>query len=227
MRRKELKLKDIDLLQVYRKSNEVKIYAPWMKYAIPPLVIALLLGGVYGYLSYQKYIVSNEVSEKTAEIQRLQEEAANDPNAKLYEEIQLLKTSAKTYEQMYEKIASYPILQTGTFQAIEKSAYGDIQVTGLDYVRESQVITLQIETPSANGTETFVRRLKDTDTFSNVSYTGYNRIEKSNEVEQDTTATSSLTAEELLSYLTNAKNDITKATDTYEVYTATVLCTLK
>ena len=124
-----------------------------------------------------------------------------------------------------------------------------MDVTSFSYVRESQVITLQIQGLYANDTENFVRRLKTSNIFSKVDYSGYSMSEQAIEtepVEQPTQQQSNQTdtttdkdgkdnndaTQQLLQQLLNMQtqnnqNTETQKPQTQTVYTATVLCTLK
>ena len=119
----------------------------------------------------------------------------------------------------------------------------DITDTSFNYTRESQIVTLQIEGTNVNSTEQYVRRLKNTDLFAAVNYSGYVQNEKilaNNDTvskKQDATdnkqtnknVSDAQALMELLENLnkTQQQETIKQQPETQKVYTATILCTLK
>lgn len=232
----KLKNKDIDLLRAFQEKKEPSKYASILKYAIFPVVASVLILSIFGYKTYSNYQVARDIKATDAESARIQKEIDNNPNLERYNAY--LETQKKTmkYELQYGNIQSYPQLSQGTFDSILMASSLRVKVTTFSYVRESQVISLGIEATSANDTELFVRRLKDTGIFDAVKYTGYNRVNKVVETQPTTTpeadtTTNQNTQEALLQALLNATNKTSEQekqnTETTTAYTATVLCTLK
>lgn len=228
---KQLKSKDLNLLDSYLKSSKETIdFTPYLKYWLPPLLLVFIFGGFYGIVQFQNYQTSNEISDLNKEASALQEKLAKDPNVALYQEWQSTISDAAYYKNLYETIESYPNLKQGTFNTIANNAYGLVQVISLNYARDSQVVTLQIESATASGTEQYVRALKTSDVFADVTYSGYTSSKKDTTSTTDQKSESNATtdAEKILEYLAKQAQTDSKATEsTYSVYSATVLCTLK
>lgn len=244
MSQKMLRSKDIDLLKVYKTKKEPSKNAAIIKYMIFPVVAAILFLGVFGFKTYQNSKLEKETAELKAETERLKKEIASDPNLKKYNSLMKAKNDVEKYTTLYKNIESYPQLKQNTFDTILIAADVSVDVTSFSYVRESQVITLQIEASTATDTEKFIRRLKETKVFAKVDYSGYSQVEKSVETPKtesnttditdkntkETDKSNSATEQALLDLLNKAAKGNTtenKETTTNTVYTATVLCTLK
>lgn len=218
MRKKKLNNKDIDLLKVYsvKKKNSA---SPMVKMIVLPCTMIIIIATSFGYFTIKNRSLSNDIENMNNEILELQNTLANDPNLEKINNVNIMKSQVSQYQKFYEDIQSYPVLTQKSFDQILLAAGLNVDVTSFSYMRESQVITLQIETISATATEQFVRRLKNTDEFSDVTYSGYTRsefVEESSPTDQNSTTPDNTTS--------NSKQEtaVTKI-----VYTSTVLCTLK
>lgn len=219
MSQKKLKVKDIDLLVAYKKKKEPSKYASVMKFVIPPIVLVLVVFGVFGFLKFKSFQIQSDIEDTQAKITELQNKIANDPNLSKNNTLQDLIKNTEKYKKLYEDIQSYPQLTQGVFDQFVISANGTLTITGFSFSRDTEIVVIDIETSSESNTELFVRNLKESGMFSTVSYTGYTGSEKS-----DNSAASSDSA------LSGLLGNTTKkeSTGTSEiVYRATVLCLLK
>ncbi|MEG0328790.1 MAG: hypothetical protein RR537_00975 [Longicatena sp.] len=226
--KQKLKNKDIDLLKAYSRKDEPSKSTLLAKMLMIPLLGFIVFGSLFGYFTYKNYTYQNDIKDMKTEVANIQKKVETNPQLEEYKTLQDAQNNVKKYETLYENIVSYPQISQGVFDNILLAANLKVSVTSLSYVRESQVITLQIEAPSASDTEMFVRRLKETSIFASVTYDGYSRVEKSN-IEQSKEPVDKTSQQALLEALL-AKSDTTKAqekTTTTAVYTASVLCTLK
>lgn len=217
MSRKKLKNKDIDLLKVYSSKNK-KAVSPITKLLAFPCVAAVLIGSTVGYLTLKNNALVGDIENINNEILELQTANASNPNLEKLNSISIMRAQAAQYQTFYEDIQSYPVLTQKTFDQILLASGLKIDVSSFSYIRESQIITLQIKATSATDTEQFIRRLKNTEEFSDVTYSGYSRSEQV--VESDTNEQSSTTK----GSNTNTQQETIV---TSVVYTSTVLCKLK
>lgn len=219
MSQKKLKVKDIDLLVAYKKNKEPSKYASVMKFVIPPIVLALVVFGVFGFLKFKSFQIQSDIEDTQAKITELQNKIANDPNLSKNNTLQDIIKNTEKYKKLYEDIQSYPQLTQGVFDQLVISANGTLNITGFSFSRDTEMVVIDIETSSESNTELFVRNLKASGMFATVSYTGYTGSEKA-----DDSATSSESA--LSGLLGNSTKK--ESTGTSEiVYSATVLCLLK
>ena len=241
--------KDINLLAVYKVKSEPSKYASVLKVVAIPAVAAIVFVTIFGVQQFRIHGLKSKTDDVNAQIAKLQEQIANDPNAEKNAKYLKDLETLNQLKELHEDIESYPQLRQDTFDQILLASDLNVDVTSFSYVRESQVITLQIQGLYANDTENFVRRLKTSNIFSKVDYSGYSMSEQAIEtepVEQPTQQQSNQTdtttdkdgkdnndaTQQLLQQLLNMQtqnnqNTETQKPQTQTVYTATVLCTLK
>ena len=229
----KLSKKDIDLLSAYKQKKETPKYTGALKYAALPSGMLIVVLALFIYFTLSNHQLENETEDLKQQTTKIQEQIANDPNLERYNYLQTVK----------KDIQSYPELSQDTFDKILLASDVDITVTSFNYTRESQIVTLQIEGTNVNSTEQFVRRLKNTDLFAAVNYSGYVQNEKilaNNDTvskKQDATdnkqtnknVSDAQALMELLENLnkTQQQETIKQQPETQKVYTATILCTLK
>ncbi|MGX8835196.1 hypothetical protein ACWG0P_13435 [Amedibacillus sp. YH-ame6] len=219
MLQKRLKVKDIDLLDAYKKKKEPSKYASVLKYAIPPIILALVVVGFFGFITFKNNSLQGDIADMNVKIKELEKKMAEDPNLPKFNTLTSIIMNTKKYKTLYEDIQSYPQLSQVIFDQLIISGNGTLSITGFNFTRESQTISINIETSNESNTEGFVRNLKASGTFADVSYTGYMGSEKT----EDTITTDDSVLSGLLG--TTAKKESTKTGEI--VYTATVLCLLK
>lgn len=234
MSQRKLKNKDIDLLVVYKKKKEPSKYAELMKYLAFPVIAGLILLITFAVLTFQNYRLQSNIDETTQKISDLNYKIQNDPNLEKANSLQGLLANTEKYKKLYENIMSYPRIMQSTFDQILIASGLNVEVTALSYEKDSQAITLVVESDKANDTEAFIRALKNTKEFGNVYYSGYTQIEK--EERKTTTANTTPTDTEnsnvddlqaLIDALNKQNQNQTTESVKVKVYTATVVCTLK
>ncbi|MGX8851352.1 hypothetical protein [Amedibacillus sp. YH-ame10] len=220
MLQKKLKTKDIDLLNAFKKKKEPSKYASIMKYAIPPVILAVIIAGVFGYVTLQSIGMQGDIDEMNVKIKQLEKKIAEDPNVAKANTLQGIYANTEKYKKLYEDIQSYPQLSQGTFDQLIISGNGKVTITGFHYTRVSQAITVTIQTATESNTEEFVRNLKASGEFAKVTYAGYAASEKANE---GTSSSSNNSVSNILGNITKSEQETVKET----VYSATVECILK
>ena len=239
----KLSKKDIDLLSAYKQKKETPKYTGALKYAALPSGMLIVVLALFIYFTLSNHKLENETEDLKQQTTKIQEQIANDPNLERYNSLQTVKRDIAAYKKFKKDIQSYPELSQDTFDKILLASDVDITVTSFNYTRESQIVTLQIEGTNVNSTEQFVRRLKNTDLFAMVNYSGYVQNEKilaNNDTvskKQDATdnkqtnknVSDAQALMELLENLnkTQQQETIKQQPETQKVYTATILCTLK
>lgn len=242
MAKKSLANKDINLLAVYKVKKEPSKYASSIKLIAIPAVAAIVFLTIFGVQTFRIHQLKSDTDDIYKEVSALQEKIAKDPNAEKQAKYVADMATFTQLKQLKEDLLSYPELNQNTFDQILLASDINVDVTSFSYVRESQVITLQIQGVYANDTENFVRKLKTSGIFSKVDYSGYSMVEQTIETEaaptpapETSTQTNSeanddKTTQQLLEALLNMKNNnsgTSNKTQTKTVYTSTVLCTLK
>ena len=240
-----LKNKDIDLLKVYKQKKEASPYAGALKYLAFPIVAAVILISWFGIVTYQNHALDSDIAAAKAELKQVQKQIAEDPDLGKYQSLQKAMNDVEKYKTLYKDIQSYPQLSQNTFDQILIASDVNTSIVSLSYQRETQVVTLQVESLTAEDTEQFVRRLKKSRIFETVDYAGYAQTEKTvkmaeanenavenvkdnTEKESDTKTDTESAAQQLLDLLNKANETNAQADkQTTTVYSATVLCKLK
>lgn len=239
-----LKNKDIDLLKVYKQKKEASPHAKTIKLLAFPIGAAIVIGVAFGILTYQNHVLTSDIASTEKELQQVQKQVAEDPDLEKYQELQQMMSDVEKYKTLRKDIQSYPQLSQNTFDQILIASDVNTSVMSFSYQRETQVITLQVESLTAEDTELFVRRLKKSKVFKSVDYSGYAQSERDVQgTEPENTQTEHNTettqndenkseeqdaAQQLLNLL-NKASEANKQTNkqTTTVYSATVLCKLK
>ena len=99
MLQKKLKVKDINLLDVYKKKKEPSKYASLMKYAIPPILLAILIVGTFGYLTIQSNGVKNDITKIKTKVQELEKKIPLDPNQSKVTSLQAMQENVQKYSK--------------------------------------------------------------------------------------------------------------------------------
>ena len=178
-------------------------------------------------------------------MKQVQKQIAEDPNLEKYQSLQKAMNDVEKYKTLHKDIQSYPQLSQNTFDQILIASDVNTSIVSLSYQRETQVVTLQVESLTAEDTEQFVRRLKKSKTFETVDYAGYAQTEKTTKTAEanekaaenvkdntekntDTKTDTESAAQQLLDLLNKTNETNTQADkQTTTVYSATVLCKLK
>lgn len=206
----KLKNKDINLLDVYKKKREPSKYTPIIKVMIFPLVAGIIAVSTFGYFTYSNYNLKEKNANITNQITKTDLENSSNPDLVKANNLSVIQSNTAKYKKLFENVESYPEINQMIFDQLLISAGVRIEITSLTYTMESSIVTLQIEAPSANDAELFVRRLKETNKFANIQYTGYSQVEKN-----------------MLDAVTDLDKVISGEKKTYKAYTATVLCMMK
>ena len=240
-----LKNKDIDLLKVYKQKKEASPYVGTLKYLVFPISAAVILISWFGIVTYQNHALDSDIAAAKAEVKQVQKQIAEDPNLEKYQSLQKAMNDVEKYKTLHKDIQSYPQLSQNTFDQILIASDVNTSIVSLSYQRETQVVTLQVESLTAEDTEQFVRRLKKSKTFETVDYAGYAQTEKTTKTAEanekaaenvkdntekntDTKTDTESAAQQLLDLLNKTNETNTQADkQTTTVYSATVLCKLK
>ena len=230
-----LKNKDIDLLKVYKQKKEASPYVGTLKYLVFPISAAVILISWFGIVTYQNHALDSDIAAAKAELKQVQKQIAEDPNLEKYQSLQKAMNDVEKYKTLHKDIQSYPQLSQNTFDQILIASDVNTSIVSLSYQRETQVVTLQVESLTA----------EDTEQFETVDYAGYAQTEKTTKTAEanekaaenvkdntekntDTKTDTESAAQQLLDLLNKTNETNTQADkQTTTVYSATVLCKLK
>lgn len=242
---KALKMKDIDLLQVYVKKKAAGKHPQYLNYVAPLLLFTVAVGIIFGWKFLENQSLSQNLTNVRQEIKQKKEALENDTQQQEYKQYGELRNTLTRLTVLSNNLSSYPKLQQKTFDSILVASDLSVNVVSFSYARDTEIITLQTEAANADATEQLIRRLKNTRLFSEVTYSGYTLVEKTTETDvssqpektepaetnTDTkmNSTDDTGAGELLKLLQEAAKTQRKETvsTTTKTYTATVLCTLR
>ena len=163
-----LKNKDIDLLKVYNQKKEASPYVGTLKYLVFPISAAVILISWFGIVTYQNHALDSDIAAAKAELKQVQKQIAEDPNLEKYQSLQKAMNDVEKYKTLHKDIQSYPQLSQNTFDQILIASDVNTSIVSLSYQRETQVVTLQVESLTAEATEQFLRRQKKSKTFETV-----------------------------------------------------------
>lgn len=233
----KLKEKDINLLEVYGQKTEPSKYEELVKYAIPPVVIILLFGSLFGYFKFQELSINKKISDTNDKIDRIVAEQDVDGKQEKYQLLQTLNQQLSSLNVLYNNMNSYPEISKQVINGIFSSASVTVEVRTLSFSQDSAVVLLNVRTPYLSETDQIIRRLKKTGFFEDVQYSGYTSGDMFAENTTTETTTqqkdiSSMTDEELRVYLSNLQNGNTPTTQETEkpigkYYDISITCILK
>lgn len=234
MWQKKLKEKDINLLDVYAKKSEPSKYEGVIKYALPPIVLVVLFGSVFGYYKYQELRFESDLAAVKAEITRINEEQNADGKQEKYATLQTLKSTLQAMQAAYTNMNSYPQISKEIINGLFTAAGSTVDIQSVNYTQESADIAISVDTDYLSQTDAIIRRLKDTQLFSDVTYTGYTSSDITEETASTnhTIDTSGLSEEELrLAILQGLLGNTTQTQTENKVigkkYHINITCTLK
>lgn len=234
MMQKKLKEKDINLLDVYAQKKEPSKYEGILKYAIPPMVIVLLFGSVFGYFKLKEIQYVDETKDIQAEIKRINDEQNADGKQEKYATLQSLKSMLQAMQSAYDNMNSYPEISKEIINGLFIAAGSTVDIKSVNYTQESADIAISVDTNYLSQTDAIIRRLKETQLFSNVVYTGYTSsdLTEKTTTTSNTMDTSNLSEEELRlailqGLLGNTTETQTESKVIGKVYHINITCTLK
>lgn len=230
----KLKEKDLNLLDVYAQKSEPSKYEGLLKYALPPLIIVVLFGSVFGYFKVKAHFIGNDLAEINEEIDKLIAEQEADGKQEKYALLQNLKQQLQVFQTAYQAMNSYPEISKNIINGIFTAASSTVNIESLSFAQESAIISLNVKTPYLSETDNIIRRLKVTNLFEDVAYTGYTSEEVTEETQtnQNTVDTSTMTNEEktaaiLAGLLNNNTQSNTEKKVVGRNYVISISCTLK
>ena len=228
----KLKEKDINLLDVYAQKSEPSKYEGLLKYALPPLIIAVLFGSVFGYFKIKTHFIGNDLKDINEQIDKLIAEQEADGKQEKYALLQNLKQQLEMYNTAYMAMNSLPEISKNILQGIFTTAAPNVSVESLSFAQESAVLSLNVKTPYLSETDNIIRRLKATGLFEDVAYTGYSSEDITEEVQSNGVDMSEMSDEERAAAILAGLLGGTQAPKTEQKivgrnYIISISCTLK
>lgn len=99
------------------------------------------------------------------------------------EEIESLQGDISRAKELRGALDSYPALNRDFFAAVNGCVSGGIQLSGIDYSAADTLLLLRGSCPSAEEISAFVQRLRETELFSEITYSGYSKQENAYQFE--------------------------------------------
>ena len=125
-----------------------------------PISAAVILISWFGIVTYQNHALDSDIAAAKAELKQVQKQIAEDPNLEKYQSLQKAMNDVEKYKTLHKDIQSYPQLSQNTFDQILIASDVNTSIVSLSYQRETQVVTLQVESLTAEDTEQLSEELK-------------------------------------------------------------------
>lgn len=178
---KQNKSKDIDLLQQYYLATKKKSFIEgYLKYLIMPLVLIIIIGGVFGYLKIKQNEYKDGIAETKQEINDLQKAHKDSEYDEKYATLQELQKTINDLKKVNTNIASYPNLTEDIYNACYKATLQG-KIISCNFEQTTGALTMVIETGQVPNTKQIVKNLMDLNIFTKIRYSGYKEVEKETE----------------------------------------------
>lgn len=194
-----LKQKDLNLLKAYERRNKEEKIKPWMKYAIVPIGLLMIVVGIYAYITWDNHSIEQNTLEINAQIAKLEEEQSQGNKQEKFTELQSLRTTYNNMQRLYEHMNSYPDLGSHVIDGVFIACGNYVSIDTLSYDLSTGSITISVTTPYVSQSDQVIRRLKETGLFDDVGYQGYT----SEQVTQEQNTTPTAPTEDVLSGLSD------------------------
>lgn len=172
-----LKPKEIDFLLPYRRKlaqESGKGGHGWVKWALPPVLLALLFAVLFGWYEWQAYTMRRDIRDIDTYL-------SDDQVAAQYGRAQQLARELARYTEAYgdiqdirAAITSYPEIGAAGLNKVLACRQEGITLRSFSYDRSSATLSIEGSAPSYAECPPFIDRLKATDLFDHVTYNGYN-----------------------------------------------------
>jgi hypothetical protein len=169
-----IKQRDINLLTALDSKPKAKRLSPLV--LITPLAIVVFVVFAAGfYLSQQNIIF--ELEAEVAEVQRYN----NDPSTnsqitqaqRASEQASTMQKRAADVAAPIQNLTTYPDLSAENYRTIYSLRDPFISIDNFSYDRTTGILTFRASSEQVNGVPYFIRRLRDTGIFVDISYSGY------------------------------------------------------
>lgn len=175
---RNVKNKDIDFLQAYQKTESVSFKGfSHVKVAIIPLSLILLFGGSFGYLKYQEHTLRNKIDTVQAKIDALHVKQKEENSETKYKTLQEIQQEVTYLTEISKKRMSYPTLNKEMLNTIISLSSG-MEINTLQFEETTGHLTMTIKAKSVSQTNEFIRKLRATNDYKDILYSGYQEREE-------------------------------------------------
>lgn len=182
--------KPINLFNAYKKSNVVKKELPFeYKALILPAAMILICLIVFGVFFGLKYSAQKSLEESNAYISDTNNQAEYMQAKQLTDEVSGIQAEIASIEAINAAIHSNPNLVAQTMNTLSTLGNGVITLNSLNYDGTTGAIQIVAIANSEKEAARYIDRLKGTQLFTQVDYTGYAEVTSA----QSTTTTSTTT----------------------------------
>lgn len=184
--------KDIDLLAAYNRKTGPSPYASIMKLAILPLCLVLIIGSVFVFQKVRTASIDDNIVETDKEIKDYNKKIAS-MGSEAYDLYNEMANKNSEIEEVINNINSYPRLTTESMYIFINNLFNGLSLNALSYT--DGVVSVSATATNVLTIEDYVRKLRNSNLFIDVIYTGYQSTDtsttvSSDDVDEDVTVTS-------------------------------------
>lgn len=188
--------KDIDLLAAYNRKTGPSPYASIIKLTVLPLCLVLIIGSVFVFQKVRIASIDDNIIETDKEIKDYNKKIAS-MGSDAYDLYNEMANKNSKIESVINNINSYPRLTTESMNIFINNLYNGLSMSAISY--SDGVVSISATATNVLTIEDYVRKLRNSKLFMDVSYTGYQSSEtsttvSSDEVDEDVTVTSKVYA---------------------------------
>lgn len=184
--------KDIDLLAAYNRKTGHSPYASIIKLTVLPLCLVLILGSVFVFQKVRIASIDDNIVKTDKEIKDYNKKIAS-MGSEAYDLYNEMANKNSEIEEVINNINSYPRLTTESMYIFINNLFNGLSLNALSY--SDGVVSVSATATNVLTIEDYVRKLRNSNLFIDVIYTGYQSTDtsttvSSDEVDEDVTVTS-------------------------------------
>lgn len=173
-------IKPINLFTAFKKSNVVKKEQPFeYKALILPVAMILICLIVFGVFFGLKYSAQKKLEETNAYISDSNNQAEYMQAKQLTDEVSGIQAEVTNVEAINAAINSNPKLTSDKLTHMATLGNGVISVNAMDYDGTTGAINISAIANNEKEAAQYIGRLKDTQYFTQIDYTGYTQVSPS------------------------------------------------
>ncbi|MBU4540115.1 MAG: hypothetical protein KJ774_02690 [Firmicutes bacterium] len=173
-------IKPINLFAAFKKSNVEKKELPFeYKALILPVALILICLIVFGVFFGLKYSAQKKLEDMNAYISDESNQAQYMQAKQLTDEVSAIQAEVTNVEAINAAITSNPKLTSDKLAHMATLGNGVIAVNAMDYDGTTGAINISAIANNEKEAAQYIGRLKDTQYFTQIDYTGYSQVSSS------------------------------------------------
>lgn len=177
---KILKQKDINLLAALEKGGSSSAEAMKRKKILIILLgIVIIIAVLAGLFFFRVMSLNNQKEDYLTYKEDPQTVVAYEDAKQKQNAATSMQEQANWIESLLTTLDSYPDMSASEFSQVFGYAGGRIEVAGIEYERNTGVLTFTAQSDSATGVPIFVAQLRMSGIFDDVTYEGYTNAQES------------------------------------------------